>query len=113
MHEIIDRSTFDHLVELAALELDEQQSEYLRHELNAQLDSIAVLAAIPIPENTEANLHGVEFPVETSAQPREDEWIPSETADDILKQAPQTEVRFFVVPDIPHTRLDKNEGEEA
>ena len=113
MSEKIDRSTFDHLVELAALELDEEQSEYLRRELNAQLDSIAELSAIPIPEGTEVNLHGVEFPVETSAQPREDEWIPSEAEDEILKQAPQTEGRFFVVPDIPHTSLDKKEGEDA
>ena len=111
MREKIDRSTFDHLVELAALELDEKQSEYLRHELNAQMDSIAQLAAIPIPEETEISLHGVEFPVETSAQPREDEWIPSDAPDEILKQAPQTEGRFFVVPDIPHTSLDKKEEE--
>ena len=113
MREKIDRSTFDHLVELAALELDEEQSEYLRRELNAQLDAIAELTAIPIPEGTQANLHGVDFPVETSAQPREDEWIPSEIEDEILKQAPQTEGRFFVVPDIPHTSLDKKEGEDA
>lgn len=112
MREKIDRSTFDHLVELAALELDEAQSEYLRRELNAQLDAIAELAAIPIPEDTEANLHGVDFPVETSAQPRDDEWIPSDAAEDILEQAPQTEGRFIVVPDIPHTRLNQNEGED-
>ena len=33
----ITPEVFDHLVQLAALELDEKQAEYLRRELNSQL----------------------------------------------------------------------------
>lgn len=111
MTETLDRETFDHLVELAALELDETQAEYLRKELNAQLASIAELAAIPIPEGTEASLHGIDFPLERSAELRADEWLPYDDPDGILAQAPQTEGRYFVVPDIPHTRI-QGKGEE-
>ena len=112
MSEQISRETFDHLVDLAALELDEEQSEYLRKELNAQLDSIVQLTAIPIPEGTEASLHGIDYPIERSAIPREDEWLPYEDPDAILAQAPRTEGRFFVVPDIPHMKITgKEEGD--
>ena len=110
MSEQISRETFDHLVDLAALELDEEQSEYLRKELNAQLESITQLAAIPIPEGTEPARHGVAYPPQRSAVPREDHWMPYPDPDDILSQAPQTEGRFFVVPDIPQTKImDKGE----
>lgn len=111
MTETLDRKTFDHLVELAALELDETQSEYLRRELNAQLTSIAELAAIPIPEGTEASLHGIDYPLSRSAEPRDDEWQLYDDPDGILAQAPQVEGRYFVVPDIPHTRI-QGKGEE-
>ena len=113
MSEQISRETFDHLVDLAALKLDEDQSEYLRKELNAQLDSIVQLAAIPIPEGTEASLHGIDYPIESSAIPREDEWHPYEDPDAILAQAPQTKGRFFVVPDIPHMKISNKEEENA
>jgi len=113
MTETIDRETFDHLVELAALELDEGQAEYLRKELNAQLTSIIELTAIPIPEGTPASLHGIDYPLARSAAPREDEWLPFSDPDAILAQAPQTEGRYFVVPDIPHTRIQGGGGDPA
>jgi aspartyl/glutamyl-tRNA(Asn/Gln) amidotransferase C subunit len=113
MSEQISRETFDHLVDLAALELDEQQSEYLRKELNAQLASITQLVAIPIPEGTEPARHGVEYPPQRSAVPRKDEWLPYPDPDAILAQAPQTEGRFFVVPDIPHTKMTDTGEENA
>lgn len=112
MSEQISRETFNHLVELAALELDETQAEYLRRELNAQLNAIAELSAIPIPADTPITLHGVDFPLERSAQPREDQWLPYDDPDGILAQAPQTEGRYIVVPDIPHTRIS-GKGEDA
>ncbi|HET58767.1 MAG TPA: aspartyl/glutamyl-tRNA amidotransferase subunit C [Chloroflexi bacterium] len=112
MSEKIDRATFDHLVELAALELDDTQAEYLRRELNKQLEAIAELSAIPIPSDTEVSLHGVDYPQNVSPPPREDVWIASGNADDILSQAPQTEGRFLVVPDIPHTSLDNSDEEQ-
>ena len=107
MKEKISRETFDHLVELAALELDEEQAQYLLRELNAQLQSITQLEAIPIPAGTTPSLHGIPQLWAHSAPPREDRWQTDDEAspDDILGQAPQTEGRYIVVPDIPHTSL--------
>ncbi|NJN44394.1 MAG: hypothetical protein HC806_06515 [Anaerolineae bacterium] len=53
MPEEITPELFNHLVELAALELTSEESEYLRRELNRQLASIHTLAAIPIPDDVE------------------------------------------------------------
>ncbi len=45
-HDLIDADVFSHLVGLAALELDQEESEYLRRELNNQLAAIRELQAI-------------------------------------------------------------------
>ena len=113
MSEQITRETFDHLVDLAALEINEEQSEYLRKELNAQLESITQLVAIPIPEGTHPARHGVEYPPQRSAVPREDEWLPYADPDSILAQAPKTEGRYFVVPEIPQTKITDTGEENA
>ncbi len=106
MTEEISRETFDHLVHLAALELNSQEAEYLHKQLNLQLKSINELQSIPVGEDVPPARHGVPFPPEISAPPRKDEWLPYPDPDQILKQAPQTEDRYFVVPEIPHTRLE-------
>ena len=49
--------------------------------------------------------HGVPYTPEMSAVPRADIAVPSDRADAILKQAPETDGRYLVVPDIPHTDL--------
>jgi len=49
MSESISQQTFDHLVGLAALELDQEQAAYLLRELNHQLKAIHELEAIPNP----------------------------------------------------------------
>jgi len=105
MSEAITKEIFDHLVELAALELKEDQAEYLRKQLNNQLKAINELAAIPIEGEVPPNLHGVPFEAEVSAEPREDVWHPYPNPAEILKQAPQVEDGYIVVPDIPHTEL--------
>ena len=48
----ISPEVFDHLVQLAALELDEEQSEYLRRELNSQLSAVRELEAIQLDPET-------------------------------------------------------------
>lgn len=101
----ITRSGFDHLVELAAFELDEDEAEYLRGELNGQLKSIAELAAIDIPEGIEITSHGVPYPPQTRPALREDEAILCADSDLILEQAPELEDRYIVVPDIPNEEL--------
>jgi aspartyl/glutamyl-tRNA(Asn/Gln) amidotransferase C subunit len=105
MSETITREVFDHLVDLAALHLSEDQAEYLRGQLNNQLKAINELAAIPIDPDVPINLHGVPFEKAASAEPREDVWHKYPDADGILKQAPQIEDGYIVVPDIPHTEL--------
>lgn len=106
MSELIDRETFDHLVGLAALELDEKQAEYLLRELNSQLKAIRELAAIPLDDSVPANLHGVPFDSAESPALREDIWIPEPDPAEIIAQAPETREGYIVVPDIPHTTLE-------
>ena len=105
-HEQIDPQVFDHLVELAALQLDEKQAEYLRQELNRQLQSIHELEAIQIPEGLSITVHGVPYPPNTNLDLREDQWQPFPNSAEIIGQAPQSENEQFAVPDIPHTTLE-------
>jgi aspartyl-tRNA(Asn)/glutamyl-tRNA(Gln) amidotransferase subunit C len=106
MPEEITPELFDHLVELAALELTTEEAEYLRRELNHQLASIHTLAAIPLPDDVEPAARGVPYPVETSLPLREDLHSPSDKAQAILAQVPQIEDSYIVVPEIPHEELD-------
>jgi aspartyl/glutamyl-tRNA(Asn/Gln) amidotransferase C subunit len=106
MTELIDIETFNHLVDLASLELKPGEAEYIRQQLNNQLNAIHELEAIPLDSATQLTSHGVPFPPQISPELRQDVWIPSPYADAILKQAPQTEERYFIVPEIPHTTLD-------
>jgi aspartyl-tRNA(Asn)/glutamyl-tRNA(Gln) amidotransferase subunit C len=106
MSEIISQETFDHLVGLAALELDEQQATYLRRELNNQLDVIHELEAIPLDDSIQITSHGVPYTLETSPVPREDVWLPHPDPAEILAQAPEVEGGYIIVPDIPHTTLE-------
>ena len=105
MSEQITPEIFDHLVDLASLELRADQAEYLRKQLNNQLKAIRELEAIPVDANLPISLHGVSYAAAESPAPREDEWHPYPDAKEILSQAPQLEDDYIVVPDIPHTTL--------
>ena len=105
MNESITVEIFRHLVDLAALELDEAEAEYLRSQLNNQLKAVHELASIEAPDETPITSHGVPYTAESSPALRSDEVHPSEVEDDILAQAPETQGRYIVVPDIPHTDL--------
>lgn len=107
MSDPIDPQTFEHLVELAALALDSEEAEYLRQELNKQLAAIHELEAIPLVETTGATTHGVPYTPEISPPIREDAWVPCPNPEEILSQAPETEDSYIVVPDIPHTDLER------
>ena len=96
---------FGHLVHLAELELDPEESEYLRRQLNGQLRAIREMTAIEVDPSTPITSHGVPYPPSARPSLREDIVIPCDNADDILGQAPETDSRYFVVPDIPHTDL--------
>lgn len=103
--EDITREIFDHLVELASLELDPQEAEYLRGQLNSQLAAIRELEAIQVDPEVPITSHGVPYSPEISAPLRPDAIRPSPEADAILEQAPEVDARYLVVPDIPHTEL--------
>lgn len=105
MTEDITPEIFNHLVELAALAMDEEEAAYLRRELNGQLKAIRELEAIQIADDIDITSHGVPYSTEISAPLREDVIDPCKESEDILAQAPATEDRFFVVPDIPHEDL--------
>jgi aspartyl/glutamyl-tRNA(Asn/Gln) amidotransferase C subunit len=106
MSDQINSETFFHLVDLAALELDEAQAEYLRRELNNQLKAIHELEAIPLDESTPASLHGVSYTAENSQPPRADVWKPYPNPAGILALSPQNEDGYIIVPDIPHITLE-------
>jgi len=101
--EKITREMFDKLVSLAALELDEEESEYLRTELNHQLAAVKELSEIPIDEDVQPSLHGIEC---QGNPPRPDEWQPFPDPDAILALAPEREGRYFVVPEIAQLSED-------
>jgi aspartyl-tRNA(Asn)/glutamyl-tRNA(Gln) amidotransferase subunit C len=105
MAETITAVIFDHLVDLAALELEAKEAEYLRAQLNSQLKAIRELEAIEIDPAVGITSHGVPYTPEISAVPRADTATPSDRANAILRQAPEVDGRYLVVPDIPHTDL--------
>jgi len=95
--EKITREMFDKLVRLAALELDEEESEYLRTELNHQLAAVKELSEIQLDEDIAPSLHGIDC---QGNPPRPDEWQPFPDPDAILALAPESRERYFVVPEI-------------
>ena len=106
MADQITREIFDHLVELAALELIEDEAEYLRGQLNNQLKAIQELVAIPLDDATPIASHGVPYTDATSADVRPDTWSPYPDPNRILNGAPEVGDGYFIVPEIPHQDLD-------
>jgi aspartyl-tRNA(Asn)/glutamyl-tRNA(Gln) amidotransferase subunit C len=106
MSEEISPEMFKQLAALAALDLDQEQADYLRHELNQQLKAIHELAAIPLDDDLRITPHGIVYDQAISPTPREDVWQPCADPQKILNQAPQVEDQYIIVPDIPHEKLD-------
>ncbi|MEI7989110.1 MAG: aspartyl/glutamyl-tRNA amidotransferase subunit C [Chloroflexota bacterium] len=106
MADEITQDVFRHLVGLAALELNLEQEEYLRHELNNQLKAIHELAVIPIDESTPITLHGITYTPDVLSPDRQDEWVPYQNPEEIIAQAPESEEGYILVPDIPHEELE-------
>ncbi|MDO9547073.1 MAG: Asp-tRNA(Asn)/Glu-tRNA(Gln) amidotransferase subunit GatC [Pelolinea sp.] len=102
----ISRETFDHLVELAALELGQEESEYLHTQLNNQLSAVHVLETIDIADDVPPASHGVPYTAQNSPELRKDEWDACPNSDAILEQAPVVDDGYIIVPDIPHTTLE-------
>ncbi len=106
MIEKISPEDFKRLADLASLELPPDEAEYLRKELNNQMLSIEVLESIPIDAKTGTAAHGIPYDDMNSASPREDISHPDPNREEILKQAPELEDGYIVVPDISHEELD-------
>jgi aspartyl-tRNA(Asn)/glutamyl-tRNA(Gln) amidotransferase subunit C len=105
MSEQITPEVFEHMVQMASLDLTPEEAAYLRRELNKQLQSIHELELIPVDASTPVASHGVPYTAEISQDLRADIWQPDPAAREILDQAPQVEDGYIVVPDIPHTEL--------
>jgi aspartyl/glutamyl-tRNA(Asn/Gln) amidotransferase C subunit len=106
MPDEIGPDLFARLAILAALELDPRESEYLRQQLNGQLKAIAELEGIALSDDVPPAAHGVPFPPEIRAPLRTDHaMVDPALAARILRQAPEGEEGYFVVPDIQHTQL--------
>lgn len=106
MTDKISPEDFERLADLASLELPEAEAEYLRKELNNQMLSIEVLESIPIDAETGTAAHGIPYDEFNSSVPREDISCQDPNRDEILKQAPELEDGYIVVPDISHEELD-------
>ena len=102
----ISSEVFRHLVELAALELSEEEAEYLRGELNGQLKAIQELEAIELDDTIETTSHGVLYTEQIRPPLRKDTVEPFENPEGILAQAPEVEENYIVVPVIPQTELE-------
>lgn len=105
MSDKITPELFNHLAELAALELSLDEAEYLRRELNNQLKAIHELEAIPLDPQTPVALHGVPYTPATSPALREDVVQPHPNPARLLETAPETADGYIVVPEIPHQEL--------
>ncbi len=106
MTEAITPELFNHLVQLAALELPPEEAEYLRRQLNNQLKAIHELESIPLDPSTPVTSHGVPYTPDITPPLRPDEWVPFPEPAEILADAPETEDGYIVVPVIPHTELE-------
>ena len=106
MQEEITPEIFDHLVNLAALEMDEVEAEYLRTELNNQLKAIHELEAIELDPEVPITSHGVPYKDAIRAPLRDDTIEPCKEVEAILEQAPEVEDRYILVPDIPTEALE-------
>lgn len=93
----ITPALFEKLVRLAALELTNEETTYLFEEMNHQLASVEALNQIPIPEDIQPSLHGVE---PEGAGPRPDRWQPFPDPERIVALAPESEDGMIAVPDV-------------
>jgi aspartyl/glutamyl-tRNA(Asn/Gln) amidotransferase C subunit len=93
----ITPALFEKLVRLAALELTNEETKYLFEEMNHQLASVESLNQIPIPDDIQPSLHGVE---PEGAGPRPDHWLPFPDPERIVALAPESENGMIAVPDV-------------
>lgn len=106
MPDEISPELFAHLVDLAALELTPDEGDYLRRQMNNQLKAIKELVSIPLDSEIVVASHGIAYSPEIAAKNRKDEWSAYPNPDMLLKQAPEVENEYIIVPEIPHKDLE-------
>ena len=104
MKEEIDEGLFRRLVELAALQLTNEEAVYLRAQLNQQLNVIHEMDAIPVGSDVESSAHGVPYTDSNSAPLRAD-VLTQKPHLDLGNIAPQFRDGYIIVPETPHTKL--------
>lgn len=106
MPEEISPELFAHLVDLAALALSTDEADYLRRQMNNQLKAIHELESIPLDSEIVVAAHGIAYSPEMASKNRKDEWSAYSDPDMLLKQAPESENKYIIVPEIPHKDLN-------
>ena len=106
MNERIDKETFDHLVDLAAIALTENEAQYLRRELNKQINIIQEMAAVAVDDEILLTTHGIQYTPMLSPEIRKDIRQPSDKASAIMSQVPESQDGYILVPQTPHTDLE-------
>lgn len=105
MKEEIDKQVFEHLVSLAALKLTLEESEYLRGQMNQQLQVIHEMEQIPIEEKMVISSHGVQFTDVNSSGFRDDLINPNKPRLDLESLSQNVKENFIIVPEIPHHKV--------
>jgi aspartyl-tRNA(Asn)/glutamyl-tRNA(Gln) amidotransferase subunit C len=90
----IDLNTVDNLANLSKLEFDDEGKEEIRQKLNTIVEFISQLQEVDT-ENVEPMASTVHA---TSTRERADEVTESDHRDAYMKNSPQSEMGFFVVP---------------
>lgn len=91
----VDVATVKRIAQLARIAVTEEEARSLQHELSAILQWVEQLGEVDVegvPPMTSV--------VEMGMKKRPDSVTEGDRADDILKNAPETEDGFFVVPKV-------------
>jgi len=91
----VDKDTVRRIAKLARIAMDDTQTAEMEKELNAVLAWVEQLSDVNI-ENVPPMTSAVEQRLKT----REDVVTDGGYADDLMKNAPQSEGHFFVVPKV-------------
>jgi aspartyl-tRNA(Asn)/glutamyl-tRNA(Gln) amidotransferase subunit C len=91
----VDKDTVRRIAKLARIAMDDQQATEMEAELNALLAWVEQLSEVDCE-----NVPPMTSVVEQRLRMREDAVTDGGYADDLMKNAPQSEDHFFVVPKV-------------
>jgi aspartyl-tRNA(Asn)/glutamyl-tRNA(Gln) amidotransferase subunit C len=91
----IDKDTVRRIAKLSRIAMDDAQAAEMETELNALLDWVQQLSEVNVE-----NVPPMTSVVQQRLKMREDVVTDGGYADDLMKNAPQSEGHFFVVPKV-------------